>query len=55
MFDLVGHGAGTAEIAQRLGVSVKTIETYRSNIKAKLGLKDAHELVRYASSWVERP
>ena len=55
VFDLVGHGAGTAEIAQRLGVSVKTVETYRSNIKTKLGLKDAHELVRYASSWVERP
>jgi DNA-binding NarL/FixJ family response regulator len=44
----------TAAIADRLGVSVKTVETYRSNIKAKLHLQDATELIRYATSWVER-
>jgi len=42
VFDLVGRGQTTAEIATQLGVSVKTIETYRANIKAKLDLKDAH-------------
>ena len=54
VFDLVGRGQTTAEIATQLGVSVKTIETYRANIKAKLDLKDATELLRYATSWAER-
>lgn len=54
VFELIGRGLGTAAIAGRLGVSVKTIETYRSNIKTKLRLKDAIGLARYATSWVER-
>jgi DNA-binding NarL/FixJ family response regulator len=54
VFELVGRGLSTAEIAHRLRVSVKTIETYRANIKSKLGLSSASELVRYASSWTER-
>ena len=44
----------TAGIADQLGVSVKTIETYRSNIKTKLNLRDAAALVRYAATWIER-
>jgi hypothetical protein len=40
--------------ANRLNVSIKTIETYRSNIKVRLRLKDATELIRCAASWVER-
>jgi DNA-binding NarL/FixJ family response regulator len=54
VFELIGRGLGTATIARDLGVSVKTIETYRSNIKTKLGLNDANGLTRYATSWVER-
>jgi DNA-binding NarL/FixJ family response regulator len=54
VFEMVGRGQSTAEIADRLGVSVKTIETYRSNIKTKLNLKDAADLIRYAATWVER-
>ena len=54
VFELIGRGVSTAGIADLLGVSVKTIETYRSNIKAKLKLKDATDLVRYAASWTER-
>src|SRR5262245_2165896 len=55
VLERVGPGSSTAEIARDLGVSVKTIETYRSNIKAKLNLKSALDLVRYATSWIERP
>ncbi len=51
VFQLIGRGLGTAAIAVELGVSIKTIETYRSNIKTKLDLKDAAELIRYAVSW----
>jgi DNA-binding NarL/FixJ family response regulator len=54
VFELIGRGLNTAAIADRLRVSVKTIETYRSNIKTKLDLKDATELIRYAATRVER-
>jgi DNA-binding NarL/FixJ family response regulator len=54
VFEMIGRGAGTAAIADRLSVSVKTIETYRSNIKTKLQLKGANDLVRYATSWTDQ-
>ena len=54
VFGLIGRGLNTAAIAETLGVSVKTVETYRSNIKTKLNLKDATELIRLAASWTER-
>lgn len=53
VFELIGRGKSTAAAARQLGVSVKTVETYRSNIKTKLNLKDATDLVRYATSWTE--
>jgi DNA-binding NarL/FixJ family response regulator len=54
VFDLIGRGQSTATIAEQLAVSVKTIETYRSNIKTKLNLKDATDLIRFAATWAER-
>lgn len=54
VFDLVGHGLTTAAIAEHLDVSVKTIETYRSNIKTKLRLRNAAELIRFATAWTQR-
>ncbi|MGE5243041.1 MAG: response regulator [Betaproteobacteria bacterium] len=54
VFEMIGRGLSTAAIADRLRVSTKTIETYRSNMKAKLGLKDATELIRFATTWTER-
>jgi DNA-binding NarL/FixJ family response regulator len=54
VFDLIGRGQSTGAIAEQLGVSVKTIETYRSNIKTKLNLKDATDLIRFAATWTER-
>jgi DNA-binding NarL/FixJ family response regulator len=54
VFDLIGRGQSTAAIAEQLGVSIKTIETYRSNIKTKLNLKDAADLIRFAATWTER-
>jgi DNA-binding NarL/FixJ family response regulator len=53
VFDLIGHGKSTAVIAGQLAVSVKTIETYRANIKTKLKLKDARDLLRLATSFTE--
>jgi DNA-binding NarL/FixJ family response regulator len=54
VFDLIGRGLSTAAIAEQLDVSIKTIETYRSNIKTKLGLRDATDLIRFAATWTER-
>jgi DNA-binding NarL/FixJ family response regulator len=54
VFEMIGRGSSTAAIAEQFGVSVKTIETYRSNIKTKLNLKDAADLIRYAATWAER-
>jgi DNA-binding NarL/FixJ family response regulator len=54
VLDLIGRGRSTAAIAEQLRVSVKTIETYRSNIKTKLNLKDATDLIRFAATWTER-
>lgn len=53
IFQLVGHGHSTREIAKRLGLSPKTVDVHRANIKEKLGLKDATALVRHAVRWVE--
>ena len=52
VFTLVGSGLTTSQIADRLHLSVKTIETYRQRIKEKLDLSNAVELVRAASQWV---
>jgi DNA-binding NarL/FixJ family response regulator len=53
-FELIGAGMGSREIAQRLHVSVKTVEAYRERIKAKLGLSSSPELARRAVEWVLR-
>jgi DNA-binding NarL/FixJ family response regulator len=55
VFRLIGQGAGPTEVAQRLGVSVKTVETYRENIKSKLKLPGGRELLRQAMRHVEAP
>jgi DNA-binding NarL/FixJ family response regulator len=51
VFDLVGQGFGTRQIAEQLGLDVKTVETYRSRIKEKLEIRDASELLRKAIAW----
>lgn len=52
VFGLLGQGKGTRQIAERLFLSVKTVETYRSRIKEKLGLTCASELLLQAFQWV---
>lgn len=53
VFQLIGQGVGTSEIAIRLHLSVKTVEVHRANIKQKLDLETATELVRYAVRWLD--
>jgi DNA-binding NarL/FixJ family response regulator len=52
VLQLLGAGLSTRKAAARLGLSVKTIETHRENIKHKLGLLDGVELIRYATDLI---
>ncbi len=51
VLELIGNGLGSREIAQKLHLSIKTIESHREHIKSKLGLTRATELVSYAFNW----
>lgn len=53
VFQLIGHGLTTRQIAKQLHVDVKTVETYRSRIKEKLHLNSATVLLQYAVQWVQ--
>jgi DNA-binding NarL/FixJ family response regulator len=53
VFQLIGQGLGTKEVAGQLRVSPKTVEVHRANIKTKLKIQSMTELIRYAVRWVE--
>jgi DNA-binding NarL/FixJ family response regulator len=48
VLQLVGEGNTNQEIADRLGISIKTVQTHRAAVMEKLGLRDVTHLVRYA-------
>lgn len=52
--NLIGTGIPTREIAARLHVSIKTIETHRAHIKTKLNLESAAQLIQFCVRWVDR-
>jgi DNA-binding NarL/FixJ family response regulator len=54
VFELLGSEFGTREIAERLKISPKTVETYREHLKIKLHFPDGAALVKAAKSWVEK-
>jgi len=51
VFELIGQGVATSQMAEQLNLSVKTIETHQAHIKKKLGLSSAHELNQRAIRW----
>jgi DNA-binding NarL/FixJ family response regulator len=51
VFQFIGQGLSTAQIADKLCLSSKTIETYREHLKQKLHLQSGLELIRYAVEW----
>lgn len=53
VFEMTGKGNNTREIAEKLHLSVKTVESYRARIKTKLNLENATELMMHAVKWVE--
>ena len=51
VFRLIGQGRETRSIAEELNLSIKTVQTHCANIKEKLGLENATELIREAVRW----
>ena len=54
VFHLIGQWKKTSDIARQLHLSIKTIEYYREQIKQKLDLKNAAELIQRATCWAQR-
>jgi DNA-binding NarL/FixJ family response regulator len=52
VFADIGNGFSSAEIAAKLHLSIKTVQTYRQHIKDKLGLRHSGDIVRCATEWV---
>ncbi len=54
VFEMIGRGLATRDIADGLHLSVKTVDTHRENIKRKLNLSSATELYRHAFLWTQQ-
>lgn len=53
VFRLIGQGHKTRQIAEKLNLSIKTVESYRAHIKDKLKLTDGTDLLKYAIQWTQ--
>jgi DNA-binding NarL/FixJ family response regulator len=53
VFEMIGQGRNTRQIADELHLDIRTVETYRARIKEKLNLKDANDLLQHAIHWVQ--
>jgi DNA-binding NarL/FixJ family response regulator len=51
IFELLGDGLSTQQIAERLHLSMKTVDAHRANVKEKLKLKTGNELISFAARW----
>ena len=51
VYEYIGKGLKTREIAERLNLSIKTIETYIDHIKKKLKFRDSRDLLMHAVQW----
>jgi DNA-binding NarL/FixJ family response regulator len=54
IFELFGFGLSKREVANRLGLSCKTVESHRSKIQHRLGVEGAAEFTQFACAWVQR-
>lgn len=53
IFELIGRGMSTRMIAETLHLSIKTVESHRANIKEKLQIESATELLQQAIHWLQ--
>jgi DNA-binding NarL/FixJ family response regulator len=54
VFEMVGRGFNSHDIAEKLSLSAKTVDAHKANIRQKLGLDSARELLMEAVRWVEK-
>lgn len=54
IFELIGNGYKTQDVAKSLNLSVKTVETYKQRIKEKLNITSSPELTKFAIEWVNK-
>ena len=52
VFERIGQGMTPREIAAEMGISLKTVDVHRANLKTKLSLAHMSDLVGYAVRWV---
>ena len=52
IFQMIGNGFSTKEMARKLNLSIYTVESHKKNIKEKLKLKNSSDLAKYAIQWV---
>lgn len=52
IFQLIGHGLGNKHIADKLHISVKTVENFREKIKTRLNISSSSELIQFAVNWI---
>jgi len=52
VFEMVGRGIGTRQIADQMRLGIKTVESYKARIKEKLCLTDGTQLLQHAIEWV---
>ena len=55
IFELLGDGLSTQQVADRLHLSMKTVDAHRANIKEKLKVKTTNELISFAARWTASP
>lgn len=53
IFELIGHGKNSHEIAEQLRIATRTVDTHRRNIREKLRLSDSSAVLAYAIKWSE--
>jgi DNA-binding NarL/FixJ family response regulator len=52
VFESLGEGLSSQQIAKKLHLSAKTVDAHRANIKTKLNIKTTAELIAYAARWM---
>jgi DNA-binding NarL/FixJ family response regulator len=55
VFERIGRGLETWQVAEELRLGIKTVESYRARIREKLQLTDGGQLLQQASQWVGKP
>lgn len=53
VFELIGHGKNSHEIAEQLRIATRTVDTHRRHIREKLRLDDSSAVLAYAIKWIE--